>query len=464
MKLSHCLKAIALCLAITMLDTKLKAQSHEHLRIEQEYMAKAKENIEKYRKGDCLIKLMDKNGMPLKNIEVRINQTSQDFLFGNLVFELAHFGNADTTGIYKFKENFKALFNYAILPFYWASYESHEGKPKWQNIQAALDWCLQNGITCKGHNIGWTHISGTPSWFLSLPKDEAWNLYRARIYNLVGGFKKNINIWDVVNEPINTVPMDLVINNNTTNTDERIGEGQRYDVSGISLSQTLPWVEKSFNWAHEANPHGTFILNEFNLISKPETRLKFYKFLEMLKKDHVPIGGIGIQAHEPREMWYSPVEFNKTLNQLSKLNLPIHITEFIPQSSGKDITGGWRTGKWTEEAQADYAEQFYTLAFGNPTVVSINWWGLSDRNIWLQGGGLLDKNYNPKPVYDRLKSLIKGTWMTKNLRLKTNNAGIIQFRGYYGQYKLMVIKSDGTQKIYNIHLAKKGTATWKFEI
>jgi GH35 family endo-1,4-beta-xylanase len=223
-------------------------------------------------------------------------------------------------------------------------------------------------------------------------------------------------------------------------------------------------VAKSFKWAHEANPQGTFILNEFSLISEQETRQKFYRFVKMLKEDSVPVGGLGIQAHEPREMWYSPVEFYKTLDLLSAFNLPIHITEFIPQSSGKDITGGWRTGKWTEEAQADYAEQFYTLAFGYPAVASINWWGFSDKNIWLEGGGLLDKNYDPKPVYNRLKKLIKDTWMTKGLDLKTDNTGAVHFRGFYGQYELMVTKPDGTQKKLEFHLAKDGKTSRELEI
>ncbi|WP_262709642.1 endo-1,4-beta-xylanase [Arundinibacter roseus] len=165
--------------------------------------------------------------------------------------------------------------------------------------------------------------------------------------------------------------------------------------------------------------------------------------------------GIGIQAHEPRDMWFSPVEVVSTFDKYQELGLPLHITEFTPQSSGKAITGGWREGVWTEEAQAEFAEQFYTLAFGYPSMVSIHWWGLSDRMIWLKGGGLLDKDFNPKPVYRRLVKLIKNDWMTKNLTVRTDKNGQVKFRGFSGDYKLLLTKPDGTKQTFTTHVTEK---------
>lgn len=60
----------------------------ERLRVEKEYLAKAKQNIEKYRKGDAALVFTDAKGKPLRNLSVTINQVSQDFLFGNLCEEV----------------------------------------------------------------------------------------------------------------------------------------------------------------------------------------------------------------------------------------------------------------------------------------------------------------------------------------------------------------------------------------
>lgn len=222
-------------------------------------------------------------------------------------------------------------------------------------------------------------------------------------------------------------------------------------------------MEKSYKWASEADPNGDFIVNEFYVIARPEIREKYYQLVKSLRERNVPVSGVGIQAHEPREMWFSPAEVVKTFDKFKELGLPLHITEFIPQSSGKEITGGWRHGTWTEEAQAEFAEQFYTLAFAHASMVSIHWWGLSDRFIWLEGGGLLDKNFNPKPVYNTLLKLVKGDWMTKNLKATTNKKGEASFRGFFGKYEIAVTKADGTVKTFNVHLKEKATNRWTFQ-
>jgi len=285
----------------------------------------------------------------------------------------------------------------------------------------------------------------------------ATELLKARIYNNVIGYKGKINIWDVVNEPVNTVPWEMAIRDSANN------DGFRYSAKEIDIDQIAPWVEKSFKWANEANPDGNYILNEFFTLAIPEVRDRFYRLRKELRNRNTPVKGIGIQAHEPREMWFSPVEMYKTFDMYKEFNLPIHITEFIPQSSGKDITG-WRTGKWTEETQAEFAEQFYTLAFGYPSVVSINWWGLSDKDIWLPGGGLLDEEYNPKPVYNTLLKLIKTDWMTKSLELVADKNGRVNFRGFYGEYDIVVTKPDGSKQTIRKHLQEKATNQWKVEL
>jgi endo-1,4-beta-xylanase len=440
-----------------------EAQTAETLRIEREYLARATAGIEEHRKGDAVLRIVDEAGRPVEGVTITVEQTTQDFHFGNLLFPLAGFGGDDSGPQEVYKERFMALFNYGVLPFYWSAYERTPGKPRWEVTQQVAEWCASSGILCKGHPLGWTHPAGTPDWFLELPEKDAWDVYKARILNTVGGFRGAIDIWDVVNEPVNTVPLDFVIGD-TAAADYRIGEGNRYQVRGIGLEQVVPWVEKSFRWAHQANPDGDFILNEFGQEVIPEVRERFYRLVEELQRRQVPLTGIGIQAHEPRERWITPVELYATLDEYTRLNLPIHITEFIPQSSGKEITGGWREGRWTEEAQAEFAVQFYTLAFGHPSVASITWWGLSDAGIWLEGGGLLDKDYRPKLVYERLQKRIREEWMTRNLVVTTNGDGAARFRGFFGKYDVKLTRPDGSAEQLEIHLRKGEANRWELRI
>jgi GH35 family endo-1,4-beta-xylanase len=428
--------------------------------VEKHYLELAKQNIEKYRKGNATVLITDDKGKPVKNLKIELNQTTQDFLFGNLSEEVINLLPEEAI---KFEERFVALFNFTELTVKWEPYEPKQGKPEWQKLQEKLDWCLKNNITPKGHTLGWTHRAGTPDWLLKLPLEMANELYKARIHNLVGGFKNQIKIWDVVNEPVNTIPWESALKD-TIYAEAKIDDGVRYNTENITLEETLPWIEKSFEWAAEANKNGDFILNEFYLIAKPDIREKFYLLLKELKNKNIPVTGIGIQAHEPREMWFSPIDLIKTYDRMNEFGLPLHITEFIPQSSGKTITGGWREGTWTENAQAEFAEQFYTLTFGYPSIASIHWWGLSDKNIWLKGGGLLDKEYNPKPVYNRLLKLIKEDWMTKNLKMKSNHKGEVSFRGFYGDYEVEIEDESGNVYRKNVHLKEGSENIFTFNL
>jgi len=222
--------------------------------------------------------------------------------------------------------------------------------------------------------------------------------------------------------------------------------------SDIPLEDLADWVEGAYKTAHKANPDNEYILNEFRQIADTTIRQRFYDFTQILLDRQTPVTGLGLQAHEPRADWFDPVEVWKTLELYSEFHLPLHITEFIPQSGGAQITGGYKSGKWTPETQAKYAETMYRIWFGHPSVVSINWWAFSDNGSWLPGGGFLTGDLQPKPAYLTLRKLIKEEWMTQEFDALTDGRGEFQFRGFYGKYELVATLPNGTNKLFSFHL------------
>ena len=425
-----------------------------------EILEAASRNIEKYRKGNAGISFSTEAGKPITGAELTIEQTSHDFLFGNIIFPVVGvLGKFEDIQVYRpqlFKERFADVFNMAIFPFYWSSYEPIPGREDWDKIVPIVDWCKLNGITPKGHPLAWVESGGTPRWLYGLPTDLTEELLKARITRIVKGFDGQIDIWDVVNEPTHTITWSAVMQN---------PHGTRY--TAIPIKDIADWVEKCYRWAHQANPAAELIINDYEQIVThfiPDTRQRFYNLVAELKKRGTPLHGIGLQAHA-KEVWYSPHEFWETLNYYAKLELPIHITEFIPQSSGNEIKGTWKKGKWTKEAQAEFAEQIYRLTFGHPLAASINWWGLSDRYIWSErpGGGLIDENYRPKPAYRKIRQLINQEWMTKTSG-RTAGDGSIDFRGFYGDYKITLKTKNGRVHTFDIHLTANQANKWQFKI
>ena len=426
-------------------NSSARAQSKEE--ITRNYLQRAASNIEKFRKGTASLQLVDKAGQPVTSATIEIRQKKHDFLFGSLL------DIQDKPEPYRkdfYLTQFNGLFNYATLAMYWGDFVKQQGAPAYPKIEETLRWCKANDITVIGHALVWVHWLGIPSWLPQYSPQTQEDLLKAWIINTVGGYKGQIDTWDILNESINT---RLFFN-----------QEAQADYMFEPIAEVADFAEKVFNWAHEANPAGTFILNDFGMISNPVKRQRFIDLVKALKQKKAPVTALGIQCHEPREEWYSPPEVWETFDQLAALGFPVYVTELHPQSSEKVITGAWREGKWTEEAHAEFTEEFVRLSFGHPAVKCINWHGLSDRGIWLEGGGLIDENYHPKPVYSRMMKLIHEEWTT-NLQERPDKNGTVNFRGFYGKYEITVTTGTSQKPVtLNIHLAENEENKWVFTI
>ena len=429
-----------------------KGSSQDVQQTEARMLKQAEANIEKFRKGDVTVQFRTPDGRMVRNAQVEIRQKTHDFLFGCIIFDLV--GVKDVDREYLFKARFKQIFNLAVFPFYWPGYEPLQGFTGWERLLPTLEWCRANGITTKGHPLVWATNSGTPSWLAGYTVEETEEFLKTRVLSITSGFRDQIGLWDVVNEPVNVKTWKHKVQDLANENDWDIVE---------PIPLIADYVERALQWARRGNPGATRLINEYKTLADEKTRKRYEELLVELKKRKAPLSGIGIQAHEPRQEWFSPVEVWKTFDLYGGLGFPIYITEFHPQSSGVGITGGWRSGQWTAEAQSEFTEQFVRLCFGHPAVVSINWWGLSDRNSWLPGGGLVDEEFNPKPVYTMLDKLINQTWRTR-LSTKTDDKGTISFRGFFGEYEIALTMPDGTAHVFSVHVSRNEENRWAFTV
>jgi hypothetical protein len=109
-----------------------------------------------------------------------------------------------------------------------------------------------------------------------------------------------------------------------------------------------------------------------------------------------------------------------------------------------------------ENYQSDYIKDFYTLVFSHPSVTSLTFWNLTDRNAWRgHAGGLLDENLEPKKAYYTLKNLIKNKWhtsVTKTIKLGET----LTFNGFYGDYSGEILV-NGNYYSFDFNHSKKRT-------
>jgi len=373
-------------------------------------LARAAAAVDSVRKGHAVVTITGADGKPVPGAQVTISQMTSDFEVGCNIFGFDRFKTPAENETYK--RRFAEIFDFATLPFYWRGYEPERGQPQHEYRETVARWCRDHGIRTKGHPLCWTNDAGTPKWLEDLPAAEKRGLLEGRVRDCVSHFAGLIDMWDVVNEPTHLPPW-------------------------ATFETRADYVEAALRWARAANPDAYLVVNEYMVIQDTEGKGPFYELVAELIRRNAPFDAIGMQCHEPRTDWYPLDMVEKTFAKYAELGKPIHVTEYTPTSGGKPITGSYHEGTWTEEAQADYAEQFFRIAFAQPAVECIVWWDLAESHAWLEGGGLLNKDLSPKLVYDRIRALVREEWRT-NLQAETNAEGQVAVHGFGGDYQVTV--------------------------
>ncbi len=372
----------------------------EAARQEQMVLAESDAAIERIRKGEVVVRIVDAAGKAVANTKFAVEQTRHEFLFGCNIYGFDHF-RSDTENE-QYKRRFAELFNYATTGFYWRYYEREPGQPQYAYTDKVVAWCAEHRIRLKGHPLLWADEAGIPVWSQGQPAPEK---QRARVREIMSRYQGRIEFWEVVNEPSH--------------------------LPGLR-------IDEPYRWALEVDPQAGLIVNDYHVLA--DGQHAFHRLLEQALRDGVPFDGIGIQAHEPRTMRFPLDRVRRVLDRYAALGKGLHITEFTPTSGEQPITGSHVSGVWDEAAQADYAEKFYRVCFAHPSLVAITWWDLCDAQSWLKGGGLLRADLTPKPAYEALKKLVHERWHSR-LSATTDAAGRFPVRVFFGQYTVQ--RTDG---------------------
>jgi len=391
-------------------------------------LAEADARIERHRKADVTIRVVDAAGRPVGGATVDVEQTRHAFLFGSNIFKwgLAEHGFRRGEGTPEqqeaYRRRFAELLNFATLPFYWASYEPERGRPEHEYRERVARWCKEQGIRTKGHPLAWNHAD--PRW---LPDDveEIRRLQMARIDDCVARFKGLIDTWDVVNEATHFDRPDFL--NRRAPKHSRMWQ----QVGRIEFTR------QCFQHARAANPEATLLINDYR------TDPAYERVIEGLVDDRGKrlYDVIGIQSHMHGGVWPNR-KIWEVCERFSRFGVPLHFTETTILSGKR----GWRDarpGEWpsTPEGEAYQAREvvrFYTMLFSHPAVEAITWWDFSDFHSWKNApAGLVRADMTPKPAYEELMKLVKGKWWTR-AELKTGEDGTAAVRGFLGEYRVTV--------------------------
>jgi endo-1,4-beta-xylanase len=232
-------------------------------------------------------------------------------------------------------------------------------------------------------------------------REELLERMREHIHTVVGRYKGKIKVWDVVNEAISDNGPDVLRK------------------SPWSVIVGPDFIEKAFEYAHEADPDAILRYNDYGL-ENPEKRRKLITLIKQLQEKKVPVMAIGSQGHLNVSITFETMD--QCLADLKTLGLPIHITELDvngamggQRGTGADIAGNSAATEGGLVAEADkkltdaYTGIFRAFLKHRDAVKLVTFWGPNDANSWRSRGRplLFDGDCKPKPAFHAVIELAK---------------------------------------------------------
>jgi len=390
-----------------------------------------------HRFGEVLVTVLDVDGQPLSDREVTVEQRAHAFSFGNIGFDLITVateeagvprsapGGASPDRAAGIADLWFDVFNTVTLPFYWGAFEPARGRPDTSRLHQAAKWFVDHGCRVKGHPLVWHTL--TADWLREMSTADVEAAVRARIRREVADFADVVHAWDAINE---AVIMPVFRN-----------ERQRNAITRLAWERgRIATVRLAFEEARATDPAATLLLNDFDLSTAYEC------LIEGVLEAGIHVDAIGLQSHMHQGYWGEEKTL-AILERFSRYGLPIHMTETTLVSGAlmppevEDLNDyqppSWPSTPAGERRQGDEIVRHYRTLLSHPAVQAITYWGLSDDGAWLGApSGLVRADGTPKPAYDALRTLLKQEWWLSPTKLRTDDAGRVNVRGFLGDYQL----------------------------
>ena len=331
----------------------------------------AAERIEKYRKGDLTIKVVDEKGQPVSGAQVQVRMKRHAFAWGTEVSD-ERINDTQDPDNERYRQTIEKYFNKVVIGNNlkwgrWIQPQYHESAFK------ALSWFAERNIPVRGHVMVWPSWQYLPkSLFTEAVKKDPETMRKLvsdHITDQTSALRGKVTEWDVANDH-----HDLL------------------DVLGRDA--LVDW----FKQAKAGVPDVKLFYNDYTMFDRGKGSDYFYNTVKELKEKGAPIDGIGEQGHfasSPKGIPDVLAKFDK----FGALGLPIQITEFDIDT---DDTG----------LQADYMRDFTTATFSHPSVMGVMQWGFWEGGHWIPRAALWDKDWNLRPHGKVWVDLVTKTWWT----------------------------------------------------
>ena len=280
--------------------------------------------------------------------------------------------------------------------------EPREGEFNWENADRIANFARQNGIKLRGHCLMWHSQIGRWMTAEGTTKEQFYARMKNHIQAIVSRYKDVIYAWDVVNEAMS----------DDANATDPYRQSAMYRLCGDEF------IEKAFQYAHEADPKALLFYNDYSTVD-PHKRDRIYNMVKKMKAKGIPIDGIGMQAHY--NIYYpSEARLDSAITLFKTVVKHIHITEFdirVNEEMGGGLSfsreGATVTDSVKQHLADQYARCFRVFRKHKDVIDCVTFWNLGDRDSWLGARNYplpWDENYQPKLAYEYIRDMKAPKW------------------------------------------------------
>jgi endo-1,4-beta-xylanase len=178
------------------------------------------------------------------------------------------------------------------------------------------------------------------------------------------------------------------------------------------------YIEKAFQYAHEADPDAVLRYNDYSLENEPK-RKGGLALIKKLQAEGIPVSAVGLQDHVNMD-WPSVEQEDATISDFASLGVKVMITELDVDLLGKSqsadvaevqrqITSNTYTNGLPDSVQQAlakrYADLFSVFVKHRKDIALVTFWGVSDGDSWLNRGRvnyplLFGRDHQPKPAFE----------------------------------------------------------------
>jgi GH35 family endo-1,4-beta-xylanase len=245
-----------------------------------------------------------------------------------------------------------------------------QGQFSYGSADQLVTFAKNNSMTVRGHCLVWHQQ--VPGWLSSDGKknDKNWTRQQAldimknHINNVMKHFKGKVVEWDVVNECLDDDQSAIRTN----------PEGYTLRPNVWKLAIGDDYIDSAFVYAHRADPTAVLYLNDYDVELQGRAKaVAFYNLAMRLKQNNIPIDGVGLQCHFTVGDVDS-VKLEKTIRRFGEADMKCIITELdmgIPSTTEANLL-----------EQARNYRVVTDIVLNNDNCPNMVIWGIKDNDSW----------------------------------------------------------------------------------